>query len=78
MIARFATLSHCVSLPAQLGVRAGAKSGYTSGDARLFQVEEVLQARGLAQVDAVRDVLAQQHRGHQVVDVACLACGTSV
>ena len=46
--------------------------GHAQPDLR--QVEEVLQGQVLAQVDAVRDVLAQHQRAHQVVHVACLAC----
>ncbi len=42
--------------------------------AYLCQVEQVLQRQALAQVDAMRDVLAQHQRAHQVVDVAGLAC----
>ena len=41
--------------------------------AYLCQVEQVLQRQALAQVDAMRDVLAQHQRAHQVVDVAGLA-----
>mmetsp|Transcript_12255 Transcript_12255/g.51590 ORF Transcript_12255/g.51590 Transcript_12255/m.51590 type:complete len:756 (-) Transcript_12255:852-3119(-) len=42
--------------------------------ADLGEVEHVLQPRALAQIDAVRDVVGQQERGGQVVEVARLAC----
>ena len=40
----------------------------------LGQVVQVLQGRGLAQVDAVRDVVAQEHGGHQMVHIPSLTC----
>ena len=40
----------------------------------LGQIEEVLQGERLAQVDAVRNVLAQQQRAHQMIHVARLTC----
>jgi hypothetical protein len=38
----------------------------------LCHVEEVLQAGALAQVDAVRNVLTQHQRAHQVINVTRL------
>ena len=40
----------------------------------LSQVVQVLQGWGLAQVDAVGDVVTQQHGRHQVVYIPCLSC----
>ena len=40
----------------------------------LAQVVQVLQRQRLAQVDAVRDVLAQQQAAHQVIHIPGLAC----
>lgn len=42
--------------------------------ANLGQVVEVLQGWGLAQIDAVGDVVAEEHGGHQVVHIPSLAC----
>lgn len=42
--------------------------------ANLGQVVEVLQGWGLAQIDAVGDVVAEEHGGHQVVHIPSLTC----
>lgn len=48
--------------------------GCTSKEAHLLEVVEVLHAGGLAQVDAMSNVLAQHEGADQVISVTSLPC----